>query len=192
MRGPLWKKIATGQTKDEGRKTKDSAGSIRPWSFVLRPFTREERIFTVYGLLALLYSLVAIAFAVVFWRQKLIGTIDSLLTNGGMLGRVVAAALILLVVLPLLAGLLFAGLGLGRAALAWLIRRGYGRQPALLATIAGVLALLLALLASRTSASGATQRLGCYAHAAAAMERGAGRAAGGAAGLPARGRGPDP
>ena len=48
-----------------------------------------------------------------------------------------AAALILLVVLPLLAGLLFAGLGLGRAALAWVIRRGYGRQPALLASRRG-------------------------------------------------------
>jgi putative peptide zinc metalloprotease protein len=50
--------------------------------------------------------------------------------------------------------LLFAGLGLGRAALAWLLRHGYGRQPALLATVAAVLALLLALLASRADASG--------------------------------------
>jgi putative peptide zinc metalloprotease protein len=155
VRGPLWRKIAIGPTKDEGRKTKASAGSVRRSSFVVRPFSKEERIFTVYGLLALLYSLVAITFAAVFWRQKLFGTIDSLLKNGGTLGRVVAAALILLVVLPLLAGLLFAGLGLGRAALAWLLRRGYGRQPALLASVAGVLALLLALLASQTSAAGA-------------------------------------
>jgi len=155
VRGPLWKKLATRETKDERPTTKESPARFRLSSFVLRPFSKEERIFTVYGLLALLYSLVAIAFAAVFWRQKLIGTIDSLLKNGGTLGRVVAAALILLVVLPLLAGLLFAGLGLGRAALAWLLRRGYGRQPALLASVAGVLALLLALLASRTSASGA-------------------------------------
>ena len=103
----------------------------------------------------------------------------------------VAAALILLVVLPLLAGLLFAGLGLGRAALAWVIRRGYGRQPALLATVAGVLALLLALLASRTSAAGAPDGWVAAAAAAAAVGCGAGRAAGGAAGLPARGGGPD-
>ena len=71
-----------------------------------------------------------IAFAAVFWRQKLIGTISGLLKNGGTLGRVVAAALILLVVLPVLAGLFFAGLGLGRTALAWVIRRGYGRSDA--------------------------------------------------------------
>ncbi|MEO7913371.1 MAG: cyclic nucleotide-binding domain-containing protein, partial [Roseiflexaceae bacterium] len=155
VRGPLWRKFAPGQTKDERRTTKASAGSIRPPSLVVRPFSKEERIFTIYGLLALLYSLVAITFAAIFWRQKLLGTISNLVEHGGTLGRVVAAALILLVVLPLLAGLLFAGLGLGRAALAWVIRRGYGRQPALLATVAGVVALALALLASRVSASGA-------------------------------------
>ena len=155
VRGPLWQKIDRQPTKDEGRTTNGGGAGIRRPSFVLRPFTKEERIFTVYGLLALLYSLVAIAFAAVFWRQKLFGTISGLLKNGGTLGRVVAAALILLVVLPLLAGLFFAGLGLGRTALAWVIRRGYGRQPALLATVAGVLALLLALLANRSSGSGA-------------------------------------
>ncbi len=154
VRGPLWRKLATGQTKDEGRTPKASAGSFRPSSFVLRPFTREEQIFTAYGILTLLYSIVAIAFALEFWNRKLFGTIRNLWSTGVALQRVVAAALILLVVLPLLAGLLFAGLGLGRAALAWLLRRGYGRQPALLATVAGGLALLLALLASRTNAAG--------------------------------------
>src|SRR5262249_46538192 len=143
-------KFALGQTKDEEPTTKISTSSIRRSSFVLGQFSKEERIFTVYGLLALLYSLIAISFAATFWRQKLVGTISGLLENGGMVGRVVAAALILLVVLPLLAGLFFAGLGLGRAALAWVIQHGYGRQPALLATVAGGLAFLLALLTSRT------------------------------------------
>jgi len=155
VRGPLWRKLTIGQTKDEGRRTKDSSASVRPSSFVLRPFSKEERIFTIYGLLALLYSLVAITFAAIFWQQKLTVTINSLMENGGALGYVVAAALILLVVLPIMAGLLFAGLGLGRAVLAWVIRRGYGRQPALLATVAGGLALLLALLASRSNTPGA-------------------------------------
>jgi putative peptide zinc metalloprotease protein len=159
VRGPLWRKIGRQPTKDEGRGTRGASAGSRPSSFVLRPFSREERIFTVYGVLALLYSLLAIAFAAIFWRQKLIGTIASLLEHGGALGRVVAAALILLVVLPLLAGLLFAGLGLGRAALAWVLRRGYGRQPALLATVAAVLALLLAQLASRV---GGTSALGSW------------------------------
>src|SRR5690349_1667416 len=129
VRGPLWRKLALGQAKDDRRPTTDSSGSGR-WSVVSGRFTREERIFTIYGLLALLYSLVAIAFAAVFWREKLLGTISGLLANGGTLGRVVAVALVLLVVLPLLAGLFFAGLGVGRAALAWVLRRGYGRQPA--------------------------------------------------------------
>lgn len=150
VRGPLWRKV-----KVQRQKAKDqSSTTVLPFTFYLLPFSKEERIFTIYGLLALLYSLVAITFAAVFWRQKLLGTIDSLVEHGGPLGRVVAAALLLLLVLPLLAGLLFAGLGLGRAALAWLLRRGYGRQPALLATIAGGLALLLALLARQISASG--------------------------------------
>jgi putative peptide zinc metalloprotease protein len=151
VRGPLWRKLGTGQTEDERRTTKSSVGSVRPWSLVVRRFSKEERIFTVYGLLALLYSLVAITFAVIFWQQKLTVTIKSLMENGGPLGLVVATALILLVVLPVMVGLLFAGLGLGRAALAWVIKRGYGRQPALLATVAGGLALLLALLASPSS-----------------------------------------
>src|SRR6185436_8942847 len=81
VRGPLWRKLATVPTKDEGPTTKASAGSVGPSSLVLRPFTKEERIFTVYGLLALLYSLVAITFAAIFWRQKLTGTINSLVEN---------------------------------------------------------------------------------------------------------------
>jgi putative peptide zinc metalloprotease protein len=152
VRGPLWHKLAPRATEDGARKTESPFPRLP--SFVFRQFTREERIFTAYGVLALLYSVVAIAFAVVFWRRKLLVTIDGLLSNGGMLGRAVAAALILLVVLPVLAGLLFAGVGLGRAALAWVIRRGYGRQPALLAAIALAAVLLLAALAGRASAPG--------------------------------------
>jgi putative peptide zinc metalloprotease protein len=121
---------------------------------IFNSFSKEERIFTAYGLLALLYSAVAIAFALEFWNRKLVGTIQDLWNTGAALARLVAAGLFLLVVLPVLAGLLFAGLGLGRAALAWVIRRGYGRQPALLAGVALVAVLLLAVLTGRATVAG--------------------------------------
>jgi putative peptide zinc metalloprotease protein len=156
VRGPLWAKVARRPASDEPRATDDDATSFGRWSLILGPFSKEERIFTAYGLLALLYSLVAIAFALAFWNRKLVGTIQDLWNTGAPLQRLVAAALILLVVLPVLAGLFFAGLGLGRAALAWVIRRGYGRQPALLAAVALIAVLLLAVLANRAAVGGAS------------------------------------
>ena len=157
VRGPLWNKINFKLTTDDRRRTTgDSEKRLMVggrWSVVGGPFSREERIFAGYGALTLLYSLLAIAFAVQFWRNKLLGVIQDLWATGGLPQRVVAAALVLLVVLPLLAGLFFAGLGLGRAALAWVLRRGYGRQPALLALVAGAAALGLAGLAWRVEAA---------------------------------------
>jgi putative peptide zinc metalloprotease protein len=156
VRGQLWRKVAIGQTKDGGQKTNASGASLRRSSFILRPFSKEERIFTAYGILTLLYSAVAIAFALQFWNRKLIGTIQDLWGTGAPLQRLVATALLVLVVAPLLAGLLFAGLGLGRAALAWVIRRGYGRQPALLAAVAQVRVLLVPALTNRAAADPAS------------------------------------
>jgi putative peptide zinc metalloprotease protein len=157
VRGPLWRnvklRIENGKTSQP--QTSNARGGIFNLQFsIFNSFSREERIFTAYGLLALLYSVVAIAFALQFWNRKLVGTIQDLWTTGAPLARVVAATLILLVVVPVLAGLLFAGLGVGRAALAWVIRRGYGRQPALLAGIALAAVLLLAVLTSRATAAG--------------------------------------
>ncbi|HEU5101809.1 MAG TPA: cyclic nucleotide-binding protein, partial [Roseiflexaceae bacterium] len=143
IRGPLWKKLKL-PTTDDRQPTTDRAnrGSIvgGRWSVVSGRFTREERIFTLYGALALLYSIVAIWFAVQFWSRQLDQTIGSLWESGGPLQRVIAAALFLLIVVPILAGLAFVALGIGRATLAWVIKRGYGRQPALLAAVALVLA----------------------------------------------------
>ena len=142
--GPIWRKAALRMTNDERPTTKEQATHVGPWSLVLGQFSSEERLFTIYGILTLLYSLVAIGFAVQFWNRHLLGAIRNLWGAGGPLQRAVAAALLLLVVAPLLAGLLLAGLGLGRAGLAWLIRRGYGRRPALLAALGVVAALGIA------------------------------------------------
>jgi putative peptide zinc metalloprotease protein len=151
--GPLWSKIGSGQAQDQRQKANDGRTSLRPSPLVLGPFSGEERIFTAYGVLTLLYSAVAISFALEFWNRKLLGTIQNLWSTGAPLQRIVAAALILLVVLPVLAGLFFAGLGLGRAALGWVLRRGYGRQPALLAAVAIALTLLVTTLAWRIGAA---------------------------------------
>src|SRR5207244_10989989 len=110
--------------------------SILHFAFsILHSYSREERIFTLYGALTLLYSVVAIAFALQFWQRQLGGTIQRLWATGVPLQRAIAAALFLLIVVPVLAGLGFVALGIGRAALAWVIRRGYGRQPVLLAVV---------------------------------------------------------
>lgn len=146
MRGPFWKKLERRRTKDQ-EPNNDPA--FRFSSFVLRPFSHEERIFTLYGALTLLYSLVAIVFALQFWRSKLLGAIVGLWRSDSPLGWAVALALALLVIAPLLAGLALAGLGIGRAGLTALLRRGYGRQPGLLAALGGSLAILLAWLVWR-------------------------------------------
>jgi putative peptide zinc metalloprotease protein len=154
VRGPLWAKLATPTANSaiSEPKTKNQEPSARDRLSVLGSrFSREERLLAGYGALTLLYSLVAVAFAVQFWRAKLVGAIGALWDTGALPQRAVAVALVLLVVLPLLAGLLLAGLGVGRAALGWVLRRGYGRQPALLAGVAGALALVLAWLAWRAS-----------------------------------------
>ncbi|HEX5689202.1 MAG TPA: cyclic nucleotide-binding protein, partial [Roseiflexaceae bacterium] len=115
----------------------------------VRPFTREERIFSLYGALTLLYSVVAIFFAVQFWNRQVVATILGLWSTGVPLKRTIAAALFLLVVVPILAALAFVAVGAGRNLLSWVIRRGYGRQPALLAAISLALALLCAWIAGR-------------------------------------------
>jgi putative peptide zinc metalloprotease protein len=120
---------------------------------VLHQLTREERIFTLYGLLTLAYTVVAVVFAVQFWNRQLVGTIGALWRSEGMVARAVAGALVLLVLVPLLAGLALAAVGLGRAALAWVIRRGYGRRPDLLAGAGALAALALAWLAWRGGAA---------------------------------------
>lgn len=137
VRGPLWSKIGVG-----GRATPSPAPSHAL-------LTREERIFTLYGVLALLYTVLAVGFAWQFWNRQLLGTIERLWASDSPPHRAVAAALFLLVVVPVVAGLAFAALGAGRAALGWIIRRGYGRQPALLFALALVAAGGLALVAGR-------------------------------------------
>jgi putative peptide zinc metalloprotease protein len=152
IRGPLWQNAKTKmQSAKAGRRTSDTRSSQHVAFSILYSFSREERIFTLYGALTLLYSLIAIGFAVQFWNRQLGGTIDSLWKSEAPLQRVIAAALFLLVVVPVLAGLAFVALGIGRAGLGWVIRRGYGRQPALLAVVAGLLALGCAWLAGRES-----------------------------------------
>jgi putative peptide zinc metalloprotease protein len=153
IRGPLWKHVSIVQMQ-KGERTKDIGNIARQSPFVVRSFTREERIFTLYGALTLLYSVVAIGFAVQFWNRQLVATILGLWNTGTPLKRAIAAALFLLIGLPILAGLAFVAVGTGRSILQWVIRHGYGRQPALLAALSLALALVCVWVAGRDSPLG--------------------------------------
>jgi putative peptide zinc metalloprotease protein len=108
----------------------------------------EERIFAIYGLCAAAYTALAVALAILFWRAQLVGVIGGLWGRGG-LERLLAVALVVVVVAPLGLGLLVAAWGLVRAAAAWAHRRGLGRSPLAVAAALGALAVALAALPLR-------------------------------------------
>ena len=142
VRGPLWDKTRR-KTNDERRKTKEQ--NVRRSSFVFRPLSREERIFTLYGLLAILYTLIAIVFAVQFWQRWVWGTVVGLWTSNDLGSQSAAALIVLLVVAPVVVGLGIAAWGTVRGAVEWLIRRGYGRRPDLVAGVCAAAAGAFAL-----------------------------------------------
>lgn len=123
--GPLWQKLHARATLDT-----------------------EERIFTLYGLLSAAYTLVAIVLAAAFWQKQMVGIINRLWSDGP-LPRMLALLIIVAVVVPIGLGLIFAAWGLVRAAAAWMARRGYARNPLLVASLLTLLALALAGLPLR-------------------------------------------
>lgn len=130
VRGPLWSKLRHRE-----------------------PLDHDERIFALYGILAVGALLVAFGFALQFWQRQLGGAILSLWSTGGLVQRLVAGALVLLVVVPIIAALLLAAVGVGRSMLSWVVRRGYGRQPALLAAVVVAGVALLTLVGWRLQGS---------------------------------------
>jgi putative peptide zinc metalloprotease protein len=113
-------------------------------------FSKEERFFSFYGALTALYTAVASMLALWFWRRKL-GALLADLWRASAGGRVVAVLLVVVVIVPVAAGLLLAAWGGVRAAAAFVQRRGYGRQPGLVAVV--LLALVVVLAAAGTEAS---------------------------------------
>ena len=111
--------------------------------------THEERIFALYGLLTAAYTVLALAAAVGFWNRQLVTPILGLLA-GGPLQKLLGILLLLAIAVPVAGGLLLAGWSIGRTALGWVIRRGYGRQPALLTGVAVL--IVVALVVAGTEA----------------------------------------
>lgn len=104
------------------------------------PFTREDRILTLYGGLTIAYTIFAIIAAIAFWQRQLQQPITALL-SGAWWEQLIAWLLILLVIAPIIIAAALTAWGTVRAAVAWLVQRGYGRRPELL-TIVGVLVTL--------------------------------------------------
>lgn len=120
------------------------------WSYLRHrtAFSHEERIFTWYGLLTVLYTIVAAIGAISFWNRQLVRPIFTLLA-GSLIQKALGAMLLLIVVVPVLAGVLLAGWGVVRAGIGWIVRRGYGRQPALLAAALSICVIALTVVAHR-------------------------------------------
>ncbi|MGQ9526241.1 MAG: cyclic nucleotide-binding domain-containing protein [Chloroflexus sp.] len=123
--GPFWQKLRSGIA-----------------------LNREERIFAGYGLLSAIYTAVAVVMAILFWQRQFAGMLSNLWA-GGLIGRLLAIALVVLVIGPLLIGVGLIGWGAVRAAAAWLHRRGYARHPLIVAGTFGLLALTVGLLPLR-------------------------------------------
>jgi putative peptide zinc metalloprotease protein len=150
IRGPLWKKVRFARTASSS----SDRSAVGVWSAMGSQLSHEERIFTLYGVLALFYSFVALGFAVQFWNRQLVATIIGLWSTGAPLKRAIAAAIFLLIVVPVLGGLALVAADIGRSLLRWVIRRGYGRQPALLAALSLISALFWVWLAWRSPSLG--------------------------------------
>jgi putative peptide zinc metalloprotease protein len=152
IRGPLWRRL----TSDERRPPGDG-GSVPPMASrrwpILGRLVGEERILALYGLGAAAYTFFAILAAGWLWYSQVLGPTIALL-RGDAWQRLLGGALLLTVIVPAVVAVLLAALGVGRATLAWVVRRGYGRHPALLATGAALVALVVAWGA--TAAGGGT------------------------------------
>jgi putative peptide zinc metalloprotease protein len=113
------------------------------------PFSREERIFSFYGALTAIYTTLAIIGAITFWNDQLVAPILGLL-SGTLPQQILGGVLLLVVVLPVLGALLLAAWEVARAAISWAVRRGYGRRPALLATLGALVSLALTVATAAT------------------------------------------
>ncbi|WP_298482021.1 cyclic nucleotide-binding domain-containing protein [uncultured Chloroflexus sp.] len=123
--GPFWQKLRAGTT-----------------------LNREERIFAGYGLLSATYTGIAIVMATLFWQRQF-ASMASELWSGGWIGQLLAIGLFGLVIAPLMIGIALAGWGLVKATATWLARRGYARNPVIVASAFGMLALAVSLLPLR-------------------------------------------
>lgn len=148
VRGPLWEKLGAHlrmrYTRWKQRTGKQPPATTLNLDERALPFSREERIYTIYGAATALYTLLAIIGAVWFWQQQILEPALELL-RGVWWQRMIGAALILVIVLPVVAAALLALWEAGQTIVGWLVRRGYGRQPGLLSAVGVLLALTAAL-----------------------------------------------
>jgi putative peptide zinc metalloprotease protein len=112
------------------------------------PLNREEYIFRFYGLSSAAYTIVAIVLAILFWQRQLTSALSQLWASGWG-GQLLATLIVAVVIVPFGLGLLLAVWGLIRSFAKWSERRGYSRQPWLVAAALSIFVSLLALLPIR-------------------------------------------
>ncbi|PMP83178.1 MAG: cyclic nucleotide-binding protein [Roseiflexus castenholzii] len=148
VRGPLWEKLgahlrmrSTHWMQRMGKRPPATTLNLDERTL---PLSREERIYAIYGAATTLYTFLAIIGAVWFWQQQILEPALELL-RGIWWQRLIGMALILTVVLPAVIAILLAFWEAGQTMVGWLVRRGYGRQPGLLAAVGVLLALIASL-----------------------------------------------
>ncbi len=156
VRGPLWEKLGarlrapgTKRSHRKGAQANVTTGPLHERSL---PFSREERIYAVYGLATVTYTALAIVAAAWFWQRQILAPALELLP-GAWWQRLIGALLILVVVLPALAAVIVTCWEIAQVTAGWLVNRGYGRRPGLLASVGVLLALVAALAAAAIEAS---------------------------------------
>jgi putative peptide zinc metalloprotease protein len=115
---------------------------------VLASFSREEKIFTFFGLLSAAWTAYAIFTGGYFWQARLAAAVRSLWAQGGDVGKIVLALVVVVISLPFVLAIALYLLGLARKSLVWAARRG------LFANTWNVAAMLLVVAAALAGAPG--------------------------------------
>lgn len=156
VRGPFWEKLGARFQAWNARRARRSSNQPALTTGSLNsnmlPFSREERIYAIFGAATALYTALAIVAAAWFWQRQILGPALELLL-GVWWQRLIGLALILVVVLPALAAIALTCWEAATGTVAWLVKRGYGRRPGLLAIAGVLLALAAALTAALTAGS---------------------------------------
>jgi putative peptide zinc metalloprotease protein len=117
-------------------------GAGRSVKAILASFSREERIFTIFGVLSAAWTAYALYSAGRYYQVRIASAVRDLWTAGGSVGRTVLALAVLVLTLPIAAGLVLGLWGMARNLLHSAARHGWFRGWNLAATLLAVAVVL--------------------------------------------------